>query len=337
MKVNNYIFLIDGSEYREMYQCMLADVDRREDVSQVIDEKKTSLTKKILLKRKAVSLLKGKLDFLAFEKNALYREIESTYKADSITVVIFFNAALHYNSYLVGTLKKYKKKWPNLRYIVLYTDIMNVPVSKNADYLRSKGIFDLVYTIENKDALETNSILWRTLYSRKEEYTHIEPKSDIYFCGVAKRRELTISQVFNEALRNNISISADIICEQDTNAEMLSGFDNGIKLHNSFITYDSILKKELKSNCLLEIIQPGQEALTLRAYEAVVYGRKLLTNCKGIFDFPYYDDRYMHYFDHVKDIDWNWVKGRNEIEYHYEDSFSPIALINDIETRLKEV
>jgi len=336
MRINNYIFLIDGSEYREMYQSMLADVDGRADVSQVIDEKNTSIMKRLLLKRKAISILKGKLDFLAFEKNALYREIESTYVSDGVTVVVFFNAALLYNPYLAGTLKNYKKTYPNLRYVALYTDIMNVPVSKNADYLRNKGIFDLVYTIEKKDALETNSILWRTLYSKKEEYAHIEPKGDIYFCGVSKRRESILSRIFNEALRNNVDISADIVCEHDTKVEIISGFGNGIKLHNHYFSYGSILKKELESSCLLEILQPGQEALTLRAYEAVVYGRKLLTNCKGIFDFAFYDDRYMHYFEQVKDIDWEWVKEKSEIDYHYEGIFSPNALMKDIEIRFKK-
>ena len=80
--------------------------------------------------------------------------------------------------------------------------------------------------------------------------------------------------------------------------------------------------------------QKGQVALTLRPYEAVVYNKKLLTNNKTILSFKYYNPRYMHYFEKIEDIDWNWVARKEKVNYEYEGDFSPIYLLQDISENL---
>ena len=67
--------------------------------------------------------------------------------------------------------------------------------------------------------------------------------------------------------------------------------------------------------------------LSLRPYEAVCYNRKLLTNNKSILDFPYYDSRYMQYFETVEEIDWDWVKEDIPVDYGYDCKFSPMRLL----------
>lgn len=74
--------------------------------------------------------------------------------------------------------------------------------------------------------------------------------------------------------------------------------------------------------------------MTLRAYEAVAYNRKLLSNNKTILSFEYYDPRFMRYFEQVKDIDWDWVKEDANVDYDYKGEFSPVLLIDDIIKRL---
>ena len=97
------------------------------------------------------------------------------------------------------------------------------------------------------------------------------------------------------------------------------------------------MNNELKGSVILEVVQEGQVAPTLRPYEAVIYNRKLLTNNPNIKKFPYWDSKYMRYFSCVEDIDWKWVKDNTEVDYKYDGRFSPNKLLEDICIRLGEI
>jgi len=43
-------------------------------------------------------------------------------------------------------------------------------------------------------------------------------------------------------------------------------------------TYNNYLKSQLRGRCVLDIVQKGQEGMTLRPLEALLYGQKVLTN-----------------------------------------------------------
>ena len=126
---------------------------------------------------------------------------------------------------------------------------------------------------------------------------------------------------------------AVIVCYDDTlNLNEARGIN--ILDHRGYMSYQEVLERELNARVLLEIVQQGQVALTLRAYEAVAYNRKLLSNNKTILSFEYYDPRFMRYFEQVKDIDWDWVKEDANVDYDYKGEFSPVLLIDDIIKRL---
>lgn len=54
------------------------------------------------------------------------------------------------------------------------------------------------------------------------------------------------------------------------------------------VTYLGYLAENLAARCLIEIMQEGQSGLTLRPLEAMVYGRKLLTNNPAIREEPFF-------------------------------------------------
>ena len=39
----------------------------------------------------------------------------------------------------------------------------------------------------------------------------------------------------------------------------------------------------------------------------------------------------MHIFEKAEDIDWDWVKERIPVDYHYDGRFSPVHIIDEIE------
>lgn len=329
-----FIIVLDGSDYKPMYEHMLMELSDREDVTFVTDKKKNEKIKRILLKRKSLALLKGKLDFIAYEENNLFEAIKYYCEKKRDVYVIFFNASLHYNVYMPETLLRYKKQWQGLRYVLFYLDIMGCGVSKNADKLRKRNIFDVVYSIDEKDAKESGAIFWRTFYSKDKKYENIEVIWDMYFCGNSKGRTPILSAIAAQTEQRQMQAKMDVICYEDT--ETLRKYESiNVREVGNCLSYPEVLHRELQSSCILEIVQEGQTALTLRPYEAVVYNRKLLTNNKSIREFPYWNPEYMQYFEKVEDIDWDWVLEKKEVDYQYDGRYSPVHLLNDIENRLQ--
>lgn len=329
----SFIIVLDGSVYRPMYEYMLADLRQCKNVVFVIDHKNNGGFKNILMRDKVKNHLNGKLDFMSIEKNNLYDAINAEAGKTDNVVVVFLNAALYFNSYLAGSIRYYKRKWPSLKMVLFYLDVVGTGVCKNADYLRENGLFDLVYTVDEGDAKRINAIKWRTCYSAVPELNTTKAIMDLYFCGALKDRGAIIEHCAKLANSNNILAKMDIVC--DKNSQSMKELP-GVNVHNfrEFISYPEVLERQLNAKCMLEIVQQGQTALTLRPYEAVIYNRKLLTNNRSILGFTYYDKRFMRYFEVPDDIDWDWVKEDIAVDYGYKGDFSPIYLLENIVERL---
>lgn len=87
----------------------------------------------------------------------------------------------------------------------------------------------------------------------------------------------------------------------------------------------------------MENVQPGQSGVTLRYYEAIVYNKKLLTNNKFVKRLPFYNPKFMYIYEKVEDIDIEWIKKEEMVDYKYNDEFSPVKLIEDIKKRVENI
>ena len=45
----------------------------------------------------------------------------------------------------------------------------------------------------------------------------------------------------------------------------------------------------------------------------------------------FYNDKYMKIFKNIEDIDTEWVKSKEKVDYKYNNEFSPINIIKEIE------
>lgn len=337
MNKMHYIIVADGSSYRPMFEHMLQDLVEQEDVSVIVDEPKHIKVKELLLKNKVQKLSGGCLDFLAYERNVLYSCLEKTCATNEKVFVIFLNAALWYNPYMAATLRSYKRRWQNIKYVLFYLDTIDAGVSRSANYLREKGVFDLIYSFDRKNADQYGLEFWNTVYSPNTNNRNIVPQRDVYFCcGVSGKRIPIIESCLTQCQSNGVNCKMDLVCYEET--PTLKKFQKIATLltPDQVLNYSEVLRRELDARCLLEIVAPGRSGLTLRPYEAVVYNRKLLTNNKSILDFKYYNPAYMQYFEKVEDIDWQWVKDQTPVDYDYKGDFSPALLLKDISTRLEQ-
>ena len=54
------------------------------------------------------------------------------------------------------------------------------------------------------------------------------------------------------------------------------------------MNYADVISMEIKSKCILDIVQPGQRGITWRPLEALFYRKKLITNYKNIKNYDFY-------------------------------------------------
>ena len=332
---NTYFLVVtDGGPYKSMFEFMQRDITTKFNGGFVCDKVNRTKAKIILLGDRAKKYSMGMLDFLTYEENNLYKAIESASASYKNIVVIFNNSSLFFNKYFPYTLKKYKRRFKNLKYVLLYTDIVSSVVSSDAKYLMDKNVFDLVYSIDDNDVKKYGLLKTHTTYSIHEDYCNIKPAIDMYFCGGCIDREDICKSIAKMAIENNANAQIDMLCTKEF---------SGIKEHQQvinylsrkdFVDYPETLKRELNAKCMLDIVRPNQIAYTLRTYEAIVYNRKILTNNKAILDLKFYDPEYIQYFENADDIDWDWVKRDIDVDYGYNGEFSPVNLVNDIYSRL---
>lgn len=173
------------------------------------------------------------------------------------------------------------------------------------------------------------------IYSALRDVEPCAAKSDIYYIGRNKaNRNALILEIYNKCVQNGMRTNFELI---DNKKKLKNSHVENMKgLHFSFvdIPYEKVVSHVLSANCILEVVAQGQKAQTARYYEAVCYNKKLLTNNPNIKDLPFYDARYMKVFERVEDIDFEWVKKREHINYNYNGQFSPVHALEKLEKLL---
>lgn len=190
--------------------------------------------------------------------------------------------------------------------------------------------FDFVFTFEPQDAAEWGFEYCNTLYS-----VIVEPKTlgvpyDICYIGNIKDRLPLLLKLLNDANANQTRVLMKVAgCNEEAQKQLppeaILKFGMG---------YPNNVVSTMQSNCIFDITQKCQTGVTLRYYEAVVYNKKLLTNNHAIKKMPFYNERYMKTYDDLKDVDWDWVKSVEKIDYGYNGEFSPMHILETIEQKM---
>lgn len=104
-----------------------------------------------------------------------------------------------------------------------------------------------------------------------EKVPHSPPpiEYDFYFIGRDKGRLPLLKHIQRETERLGYKTHIDIQGVKKTNAQRI-------------LSYPDYLTKQLNCHCIIDINRTGQHGLTLRPLEALLYGKKLLTNNQSI-------------------------------------------------------
>ena len=221
-----------------------------------------------------------------------------------------------------------KCKTRGIKIYLLILDAMRAEsdVMKGSRKLFFYKVWDEVFTFDPEDAKRYGfTYKGFCTYSKNNTFVNRVPvvMNDVYFSGNTKGGR---SEIINSTYR--CLSGRGCICKFDVQKKTNKGDTcNGINYVEKWIPYEEVLCRMLESNCILEIIQNNQSGPSLRYFEAIFYNKKLLTNNKNIEDYPYYNPKWMKTFDSPEEINVEWIKSHDEVDYQYKGEFSPVNFI----------
>lgn len=329
-----YIIVCEEGIYSSMFKVLFNDLIVEEGnifVDKRLDENNSArqFLFKVLYNRRVNKYLKNHFEPVLKPKFSLIVALRKL--KGQPTCVIFNNACFtkhkeYYNEY---SLKRIKKMFPNTKFVLYFVDSVFQPIAEDAVKLVNRGLFDLVYTYSKFDAKKYGYRFSPTPYSKISNIPSKQTKG-VFFCGSEKGRTALLGSVAKRLVELNISYRFDVSGDpQHSNKyfEVTTGQE---------VKYEDVVKNTLQYSCVLDLIQDSLDGtlpgLSLRVYEAFVYGKALITNNPLIKTFEYYDPNYMHYIKDVSEIQADWIQ--SPLTSKYCGQLSPLNLARDIENNL---
>ena len=219
--------------------------------------------------------------------------------------------------------KRLKHNNPTAKFALILVDSMHGQSKHMIEVKKRIKEFswDLILSYDQNDCFEYGyQYIGFSYYSCYNNIIPSDRESDLYYISSLKGREKILREI-NKACSDN-------------------GVDHLFKLYSIWkkvdycemlrkpLPYAKVLADVLATNCILEILPEGQKAQSLRYLEALCYNKKLLSNNPDLKNIPFYDARYMRSFAHIEDIDWEWVRRKEEVNYENRPDISSVALLN---------
>lgn len=270
---------------------------------------------------------KHKLLWKFFGQYVINRQVDQLNgisKMSTDTIFVFSNISVRYISQKL--LRQIRNR--NCNIVLYFIDSISNPNSKEAYQYTKLGLFDIIYSFDKRDAEKYGFNHFYTMYSRKFVIPIFsEKRYDAVYIGSNKGRYQLLLNLKERLKKSKLYVNMLNITKEQL---VESGFQDSRSIQ--YIESLGIVKS---ANCIIDLVlDPDQSGLSLRAYEAIAFNKKLITNNKSIKDFPFYNPKYMLYFDNVDDIDESFIKQSCDVDYEYNDEYSPINFLDNINIKL---
>ena len=204
--------------------------------------------------------------------------------------VVVFDSAL--NADILARLKKHRSQvilffWNRLQTVRAFCPAI-------MDYLDQFTIYS-----HDRNDCRDYGFKFNTAFYAARPTVHQPPQltTDVIYIGGNKNRMERIIQT-HEQLRG---LALDYHVYDPPHAGQ--SLADGLIAQGQFLPYTDYLDRMMASRCVLEILQPGQDSLTLRAMEALFYKKKLLTNHQQIVNEPFYNPVNILVFEDPRTLD----------------------------------
>lgn len=193
-------------------------------------------------------------------------------------------------------LKEFKKQQPNCEMIFFTWDSF----TNHTHPTTILQYFDKRFTFDREDAEKFNigfrPLFYLDKYKNIKEGQVSKPEYDLLFLGTAHSDRYLISTKVADWCRaegfNTFTYyymhSKAVYFYQKTFDKSFKEFDYK-KLSFKSLTTDEIVKLYKNANVILDINHPGQKGLTMRTFEAIGAGKKLITTNSEIRKYPFYN------------------------------------------------
>lgn len=208
-----------------------------------------------------------------------------------------------------------KKNNPNIKLVFYTWDSFN----NNKNGLEIINLFDYKFTFDSEDAKKYN-IGFRPLFYVKDYaelyITTNEIKNDVVFIGTAHSDRYTIvEKIRGWCDQNNLKLftfyfspSKVLFKYHKLTNKDFKMFDND-KIAFKSLNHEEVIDIYRNSKVILDINHPGQKGLTMRTFETLGAGRKLITTNSEIKKYPFYNKENIMIVDRNNvDLDLNFFK-----------------------------
>lgn len=221
-------------------------------------------------------------------------------------------------------LIKWKKKY-NVKLVLYLLDVLDSYYCKDVRRILAKTPFDKIYTFYKADALQQGFTYFDTYYSSlspdKSPDAWSGTKTDLFFWGTDGGRRKMIESVYDVFSAAGYQTNFGI-CYADENSHK-----PGIT-YNQPIPYPEVLRRISDSRCILDIVGDYSKGVSLRYFEALTQGKKLITNNPLVKDMRLYNPAQVLVFENPSDIDPAFLE--LPFENSYNNEFSPLHWIDHL-------
>ncbi|MEO6813712.1 MAG: hypothetical protein ABI172_07260 [Ginsengibacter sp.] len=208
----------------------------------------------------------------------------------------------HAQQLSVDFLKKLKDNNPNAKFVNFNWD----SIRPEYDYLNTLDYYDKIYSFDYKDCQKHEKISYLPLFFvdeyldfSKNSNNNLKQEFDLLFVGAWRDKE-----------RYQLIKATQKLCKQDglnfhyyLHFSYKAQFDSlkrGVtakEARNKSLSHKDILKLFSVSNTIIDFPSSFQTGLTMRTFETLGSGKKLITTNKNILTEPFYDPEYISVID----------------------------------------
>lgn len=227
-----------------------------------------------------------------------------------------------------------RKRYPNCKIVKVHRDL--VKVSHNDPQYSEENmnrVFDLRLTIDRDEAKKYKLHYFDEIESKID--VGIDPNyplTDVFFAGKAKDRLPKLIEAYDKFV--SFGLKCDFFITHVSQKDQI--YRKGITYSERYMPYLEMLYKSINARYMFDVNQEGAVGYTSRFLEAVIYNKPLITDNKAVRDTKFYKTGNILYYESVSDIDKTFFE-KEVVDYQYDGEFSPLRLIEKVDSLLQQV
>ena len=335
MKYNYVILSTDWDVYRQLY----ADVVGRDDVCYVAGPQDGKRGLRKMLYRAHFNKKLNRLVKLPFKGIWNPSYFRSPFRDNKPVCFLLFRDWVSLDAY-TGYIDWLKRHYPGSKFVWFLHDFIvnhnDFYTGEVLDIGHYKSVFDLVFSCHPSEAQEHGLTFHKVPVSRLFDPGNHARQCDVLFVGKDKGRLERLERIYDQ-LTGKGACCRFFVSE----ASVKESSREGIVILDRPMPYITTHKWISESGCLLELRADSRAGETLRASEALIYGKKLITDYTALKESPDFDTaniRFLGPGDDTEGVDIQFMTQPLAVPAEKTEAFrkqlSPLAFLEMLDDRL---